>query len=154
MRYRAQDLFNKNETANMMHYLVRKYYNDLRSFRIRRGGKSIPLINLTIKQFFDLVRRIPYRQDKKPIEVVSRPVHILKLSRLGMDCKKKSVLIASYLKSRKIPYRFIGSSIRKNKKIHHIFPQAYLDGDWVNLDATYNHYKPGQPKKVTYYESL
>lgn len=154
MIYSTQRLFNKSETASKMYHLIRKYYKDLQNFRIIRNGKSVPLTSLSIKDFFNLVRKIPYRQDKKPIEIVSRPKHILKLQRLGMDCKKKSVLIASYLKSKKIPYRLIGSSSRRNKRIHHVFPQAYLNGRWKNIDATYNHYRIYEPKKVTNYELL
>ena len=154
MIYSSQRLFDKIETANKMHYLIKKYYKDLRNFRIVKNGKRIPLLSLTIKEFFNFVRKIPYRQDKKPVEVVARPNHILKTRCLGMDCKKKSVLVASYLKNKKIPYRLIGSSIKKNRRIHHIFPQANMSGEWENLDATYKHYQPFQPKEVTAYELL
>jgi hypothetical protein len=154
MIYNSQRLFNKIETTKKMHYFIAKYYKDLRNFHIVRNGKRVPLLSLTVKQFFDFVRKIPYRQDKKPIEVVARPKHILNSRRIGMDCKKKSVLIASYLKNRKIPYRLIGSSIKSTRRIHHIFPQACFSGDWKNLDATYNHNKIFEPKKVTSYELL
>lgn len=154
MIYSTQRLFNKSETAEKMHKLILKYYRDLQNFRIRKNGRSVPLLSLTIKEFFNLVRKIPYRQDKKAVEIIARPKHILKHRALGMDCKKKSVLMASYCKSKKIPYRLIGSSIRENRRIHHVFPQAYLSGEWKNLDATYNNYRIFEPKKVTNYELL
>jgi len=68
---------------------------------------------------------------------------------MGADCKKKSILMGSYFKNNGIPFRLIGSSKNKNKRIHHVFPQAFLDGKWVNTDATYNHYNLGDQKKVT-----
>lgn len=142
-------LYNKEQTAKTMHALVNKFCKDLTQFNVNTESGVKTLNNLTMKEFFDFVRKIPYRMDNSPIEVISRPAHIIKLRGSGMDCKKKAVLIGSYLKCNNIPYRFIASSNKPNKKIHHIFPQVLLGGEWKNLDATYEYYLMFEPKKVT-----
>ena len=62
----------------------------------------------------------------------------------GGDCDDKSILIASYLHLNKIKFRFIGGSRKKNSPLHHVWVQAYIDGEWVNLDATYAWNAPAQ----------
>ena len=147
-------LLNKHQTANNIKKLVNKHYNDIDSIKIRHNGKLVVLSKLPLKVFFDFVKNIRYRRDKTPIEIISRPGYIIKHRNMGMDCKKKGILIASYLRKNRIPYRFICSSSRPNKRIHHIFPQAYLSGSWKNIDATYDIYKIGNPKTVTKAEYL
>jgi len=138
-----------------MYYLVNRYFSDLSKVRIKKNGQIIPITNLTITEFYNFVRRIPYRKDIKPVEIIARPKIILKNLSLGMDCKKKGILISSFIKSKygdKIPYRFMTTSNKKSGRIHHIFPQVFINGEWVNLDATYSHYKPFKKKLVTNFE--
>jgi hypothetical protein len=155
-----EPLFDKLQTSRAIKALVEKYADDLRGVYVEEGGKKIPVSRLSIVDYFDVVRLIPYRKDTKPIEIISRPHHILKYRGLGMDCKKKSILMASFFKLRNIPFRFIGSSRRPDKKIHHIFTQAKVNPDgtrsnkFVNYDSTYKHYRPAMEKKVTAFEVL
>lgn len=148
------NLKSKEQTGRGMHYLINKYSTDLDKIYVRKNGQLVKMSSLTLPEYFNIVRSIPYRKDKKPIEVVSRPKHIFKHRELGMDCKKKAVLIASYLRKNRMPYRLASSSKKKNKRIHHVFPQAFLNGGWVNVDATYPHYNLYAPKTVTKFEVL
>lgn len=143
-------LNSKDQTGAEMYRLIDQYSGDLD--RIQLNGK--PLSSLKLFEFFNLVKNIPYRKDIPAIEVVSRPEKIIRNRCNGMDCKKKSILIASYLKNRGIPFRLIASSKRPDKRIHHVFPQAELSGIWYNLDATYKHYKPLELKQLTAAEVL
>lgn len=147
-------LFDKIQTSQAMYNLVEKFFRDLDKFYVKKNGKTVPVKELTIKEFHNLVRTLPYRQDFKPIEVVARPKHLFKHRSLGLDCKKKGILIGSFLKLNHIPYRFVGSSNRQTRRIHHVFPQAFISGKWRNVDATYNHYEPFTKKRVTAYEVL
>jgi hypothetical protein len=110
--------------------------------------------DLSLQEFFNLVKDIPYRRDPRPVEVVARPYYLFKHRNLGIDCKKKTIAMASYLKANGIPYRLIGSSNRPDRKIHHIFPQALIDGEFKNVDATYSQYRLFQAKNVTAWEEL
>jgi hypothetical protein len=145
-----KNLRDKSQTTGEMKRLINRYHSDLNRSHIIKGKKRIPLSSLPLKSFFNLVKKLPYKKDSRKIEVVQRPLITLKTSkRLGADCKKKSILISAYLKNNGIPYRLIGSSKHKSGRIHHVFPQARLGKRWINIDATYDDYKIGQPKKVT-----
>jgi transglutaminase-like putative cysteine protease len=111
----------------------------------------VPISGLSLFGFFDLVRKIPYRQDSDSTEVLARPRIILDFADAGQgqDCKKKALLLAAYLQRNNIPWRLVATSRRLDGKVHHIYVQAYLDGAWKNLDATYPEYKPFEPKTVT-----
>ena len=139
------DLDSKDQTGAEMYRLIDQYAGDLD--RITVNGK--PLSSMNMFEFFNYVKNIPYRKDIKAIEVVSRPSKIIQNKNDGMDCKKKSILISSYLKNRNIPFRLIASSKRRDKRIHHVFPQMKINDEWVNMDATYNHYRPMRIKTLT-----
>jgi len=137
-----------------MHRLINQYYNDIQNIIVEQNGKKTPLSELPINKAFDYIKNIPYRQDSRPFEIVARPEISARNQKNGIDCKKKAILMAAYLKSRGIPYRLIASSRKPSGKIHHVFPQMQVGNQWFNLDATYSHYRPGQPKTVTRAEVL
>lgn len=158
MRRTDEPLLDKDQTAQAMYSLVRKYAHDLDSVMVRRGGKLVPLSQLTMRQMFHLLRRIPYRRDNVPVEVVARPKYIMQYAGLGMDCKKKAQAMGAWLHRNGYKpmtgYRFVASSRRPDGKVHHVFPQARVNGRWQNLDATYRHYRPFSHKRVTFAEVL
>lgn len=154
MRLTVEKLKNKDQTGKEMHRLIKQYSGDLHAIYVRKDGKLVPFSSLSLMEAFDIIRRIPYRRDIKPIEVISRPNGILKNAAVGMDCKKKAILIAAYLKERGIPYRLIASSRKPNRRIHHVFSQVNIAGEWMNADATYPHYQLFQQKPVTRAEVL
>jgi len=144
------NLDTKDRTGREMYRLIDQYSGDIDFIHVK--GK--PLSSFNLFEYFDYVKNIPYRKDIKGIEVVSRPAKIINNKDVGMDCKKKSILISAYLKSRNIPFRLIASSKRPDKRIHHVFPQMKIDGKWLNMDATYSDYKPLELKTVTKAEVL
>lgn len=154
MRIRSRRLTSKDETGRGMHRIINSFSGDLNEIKLWRNGKLIPFTSLPIDQAFEVVKNIPYRRDTKPIEVIARPSEIIRKRNLGMDCKKKAILLASYLRERGIPYRLIASSRLPNRRIHHVFPQLGFVGNWLNYDATYSHYKPFEEKTVTKMEVL
>lgn len=149
-------LTNKRQTAEEMYRLVRQYSSDLHHIYVLRGGKMVALSALPIWEFFDFVRLLKYKVDCKPIEIILRPSKIIELARagIGIDCKKKAILIASYLKEKKLPYRFIASSNRQDKQVHHVFPQLQFAGEWLNFDATYAKFRPFERRPTTKTEVL
>jgi len=154
MKLSREELMSKDQTGAAMHRLIRMYSGDVKNVMVTNGETTIPFSDLSIKEAFDLVKNIPYRQDNAPIEVISRPSILMKNSKSGLDCKKKSILISSYLHNKNIPYRLIASSKRPNGSIHHVFPQMLYNGKWLNMDATYRNYKPFDKKTVTKAEVL
>ncbi len=157
MKVDREPLRNRFQTANRIKSLVRNYSTDLDDIYVQRqglNGETVPLSALGLDEMFDYVRRLPYQADPKPKEIVSRPCHLFSGRFQGIDCKKKTVLMASWAKRNGVPYRFIGSSQREDQKVHHIFPQFKIDGHWINADATYPDYRIGESKELTFAEVL
>jgi hypothetical protein len=150
----TEPLFDKKQTSDKIKKIVAKFYTDLAAVEIIQDGEPIRAADMDLNQFYNFVRSIPYRRDKKPREIIARPFLILKHNRLGMDCKKKTILIGAWARWHNIPCRYIGSSTRADHKIHHIFPQLKISGDWINVDATYPEYRIGEKKVVTKAEIL
>jgi hypothetical protein len=149
-----EPLKNRFQTANRIKNLVKTYYTDLDDICVQRKGEAVPLADLGLEEIFDYVRGLPYQADPKPKEIVSRPYHLFSGNFSGIDCKKKSLLMGSWARRNGIPYRFVGSSQRDDKKVHHIFPQFKINGSWINADATYPDYRLGETKQLTYAEVL
>jgi len=137
-------LTDKAQTGREMYRLTHQFHTDL----------PAELKKKSFNDFFNLVKNMRYHRDLKPIEVVARPKYLLSGFDKGLDCKKKAILIGAYLKAKKIPFRFVAVSQVPSGRIHHVFPQAKIGGNWINTDATYPEYYPGQPKKVTAFEVL
>lgn len=121
-----EPLRNAHQTANKMVVLVKKYYADI-------GTKAEwPLI-----RFFDYVKKLPYHPDPKNNEVISRPKFLMQPNWFARDCDDKSILLASWLEANKVPWKFVASSTKKNKVLHHVFVVAKMKNRNVVLDATY-----------------
>jgi hypothetical protein len=157
MNANREPLKNRNQTARRIKHLVEAFYTDLNFCFIVRNHRQIPLPKLTLQEFFNFVKNIPYRKDPKPLEIVARPYYIIKHRALGMDCKKKGLLICSFLRMKNYKYRAIGSSSRPDKQVHHIYFELYepTEKKWKPVDATYNNYRLFEPKtQETYREVL
>lgn len=154
MRVRKQRLYSKNQTGDELKRLSRSYWMDLLKFKSRYKGRLTPLAYLPIRNFFDIIKRIPYQKDKKPVEVVKRPLFSILSG--NADCKKKSIIIASYCIANNIPHRFIITSTRPDKKPHHVLVQVYNKRlkKWLNIDSTYARNKIFHSKPVTHWEVL
>jgi hypothetical protein len=151
-----EPLRDREQTGRRMYQLVRDYAGDLRGAFIRQGNKVRPLSSLSLPEMHDLVRKLPYKRDDEPVEVVGRPARILKLP--ALDCKKKGVLLGAWFTlhgySPLRQWRFVASSRRPDGKIHHVFPQVKRAGTWRNVDATYESDRLFAPKTVTAMEVL
>jgi len=143
-------LHTKEQTAREMGRLVDHYASDLCAFDA--GGVSLAETPLSI--FYRAIANIPYREDTEGIEVVTRPYILLTAPYRGWDCKKKAIAIASWLKLHNIPYRFTAVSRRPSGEIHHVIVEAWIDGEWVEIDATYPHNQLFERQEWTKVEPL
>ena len=138
-----ETLFNKSQTGKRMHKIIYDFYGDLGD-----------MAKWPIQKFFDYVKNIPYQRDKHGTEIIARP-RILISEFFQMDCKKKAILISSWLRANKIPYRLLAVSEIPSGRIHHVFPQGYFGDKWENVDATYSKFYLFQKKpKLTKVEIL
>lgn len=146
----VKQLHTKDQTAAEMYRLVDRYAGDLNDFDVN----GTPLSRVTLPAFYSAIRSIPYREDTTGIEVVTRPYLMLTAPDRGWDCKKKAIAIASWLKLHGTRYRFAAVSRRANREIHHVIVQAFIDGEWVDIDATYPHNQLFEREQWTKIEPL
>lgn len=138
----VEKLKDRLQTGQRIKWVVKNFWQDI--------GDDI---NRTLPDFFDRVRKIPYYEDpeENDEEVVGRPSRLLDEREFphGLDCKKKTILISSWLEGNGVPWRLIGQSEQQSGHIHHVFPQAKIDGEWYNVDATYPDYEIFEAKPET-----
>jgi hypothetical protein len=153
MQVIEEPLRDKRQTVNRIFELSRRFSGDLDRVFVRINGGDYPAASLTLAEYFDFVKSIPYRRDREPVEIVARPRIIFTnyLSGIGKDCKKSAVLVGAYLEKKHVPWRLAVISTRRDREMHHIFPQAdvYFSGDFLNIDATYSNMHLFSPKNVT-----
>lgn len=138
-----------------MYQLIRSYARDLDTTYLRGRSGLRSLSSLSLPAFYNLVKNIPYKRDSKPIEVIARPKIILSKFMNGRDCKKAAILMGAWFHRRGVPYRLMTVSTRRDRAVHHVFPQVRsMNGDWLNVDATYPDQKLFERKRVTKAEIL
>ena len=129
-----------DQTAREIRRIIERFCGDLYLCLYGRysgtPGPARSLADMTLQDYFNYVKNIPFTTDTKPVEFVARPYYLIK-KRRAADCKKKTILIGSWLKLHKVPFQLVGSSIRPDGKIHHIFPRGFINGKWRDIDATY-----------------
>jgi hypothetical protein len=145
MEVKTWPLQSKDQTVNEIRYAVNKYHADLRAFP--------SLIKMSVQEFFNFVKEIPYVRDVPETEMVSRPKYLLTMFP-ALDCKKKAILMGSFMRLKYGPgsYRFVLSSNRKDGKMGHVFTQIFNSSRWINADATYNNNALGATKIITNFE--
>lgn len=112
------------QTAAEMERLTKNYWSDLGRW-----------LDCSFYEFYVFVCRLPYVSDPSLIEFVSRPKFTLNPRFAPRDCDDKAVLLACWCHGRGIPCRFMASSTKPNKQLHHTFIQEGLNGTF--LDGTY-----------------
>jgi hypothetical protein len=135
----VKPLHSKDETGREMRRLATTYAGDLSCF----NAAGVPLDKVPLPVFFQSIANLPYRRDPGGVEIVSRPYLLLQSPTRGLDCKKKHIILAAWLERNGIPWRFAAVSRFPapgpygRPPIHHVIVQAFIDGEWVDLDATY-----------------
>ena len=130
-----------------MHRLIKNYWSDL-----NESGH----LDKTLQEFYEFVKKIPYKEDPLWTEVLSRPKFSLNQYIIpALDCKKKAILISSWLYAHGIPYRLIAISEMQDAQIHHVFAQGYFKNEgWKNIDPTYPEFQLFEPKYATAGEQI
>lgn len=118
-----------SRTIKIMRQLVYTHKNDL-----------VPYKNLSLKQFFNVVKKLPYdAKEFETGEILKRPK--ITLSQ-GGDCDDKAILMAAFLQA--FPQKalcsfnqfFITADFGKGEA--HIFNGLLCDrSNWKYIDATY-----------------
>lgn len=118
-------------TVREVFRMAREYKNDVLEFPEMRGD---------VFEAYNYVRSLPYVEDPKGIEFVTRPSQTLWKGWAGpRDCDDKTLALGAYAEQNKIPWRAVvcGASDIPEHNPHHIYPEFKLNGVWVAMDATY-----------------
>jgi hypothetical protein len=152
MKVEDEKLTHYRQTGDKMKETIQKYSSDIGDLK-----------ELDLDKYYDFVRKIPYTYDQakwdlhgEDVELLVRPKIILEnFKNIGIDCKKKAILIGSWFKENHLINRLVCVSEMPNKNPHHVFNQLLLNGDWLNVDATYPEYELFEIKhNITYLEEL
>ena len=135
----SRPLESVEQTAAQMVRLVKQYAADL-------GEKS----SWPLPRFFRFVADLEYRADPKGHESLSRPALAMQESWPWRDCDDKAIMIASWCWLNKIPFKFMASSKRPDKTLHHTWVMCEMFGKQLPLDATYpkNYVGYSDPKNT------
>ena len=142
---RTTPLLDVHQTADEMRRLSCSYCSDLG-----------PWLKVPFYDFYVHVCELPYIDDPVDVETVSRPAFTLQYDYAPRDCDDKSVLLASWMVGNGEAVRFVASSTRPDKMLHHVFVQLK---NGLYVDATYRKNKdyfgfyPYFPK-ITHIEAL
>lgn len=129
---RRTKLKNVKYTGSLMKRLSMRYRSDVD-----------PYMSMSLMQFYDLVKNIPYRPDPPGNEYLQRPYYTLTQTGGGGDCDDKSIVLGAYLANARIPFRFV--AVGAQERLHHVITEAFVDGKWLHLDPTYSYNTFGQP---------
>lgn len=111
------------QTGEIMRRLVYEYCDDLG-----------PWLDVPFIEYYKFVCALPYKSDPKNIEFVSRPLYTLNPNFNIRDCDDKAVLLACWWVAHGDKCRFVASSTKPNKKLHHVFLQLE---NGIFIDGTY-----------------
>lgn len=115
-------------------------------FAIRYQADAFPLLGMDAPTVFRFVADLPYVADPIGKETVSRPLYTLDPSYEPRDCDDKTVLIGAWAEMHGHPWRIV--VVGKGNRPHHVFPEVFLAGDWIPMDATYSKNEIGvYPRK-------
>ena len=136
-------LNNVHETGKKMVFLVKNYARDIGD-----------LVNMSIYQFFDFVKNLPYMPDHPKAEIVHRPGYTITNSVKFRDCDDKMVLFGSYLYLKNIVFRFVACSQAENYHLSHVLIEAILGGVLTKIDPTYKRNNFKSQDYFTYCEPI
>ena len=126
MKEHSYNVKSCEDTGKFMYQLVKRYSSDIGDYA-----------SFSLDDFFNVIKKIPYKKDPPGIEYLQRPEVLLKHYGKGADCDDKSIAIASWAKENGLPYRFIASGKFADKPYHHVYVEMLIRNKWIVVDATY-----------------
>lgn len=126
------------QTLDAMRRMVRHYRIDP---ALRQAATSIVFLTperdelSEVEALFTWVQQnVRYVRDVLEVETLMTPDKTL-ASRLG-DCDDQSTLLATLLESVGYPTRFVAAGYTDPANVDHVYLQAFVRGDWIDMDPT------------------
>lgn len=116
------------ETVSELFRMADAYASDLH--RLPQGFSNI-------FELYNYTRNLPYHEDPRGLETVSRPLYTLSEVWTGpRDCDDKTLIILAGARVFGIPARAVVCG--EIPSPHHVYPELQLAGEWTPFDATYS----------------
>lgn len=129
----SRKLIGARQTGRFMRRLVDSYYGDM-----------APWASYSLYEIYNHIKNIPFRADPENIEFLQRPYYTMRSLGAGGDCDDKAICLASWAVLNNIPYRFVGVGKRKPGQkpwskilLTHVYPELYINNNWIIADVTY-----------------
>ena len=126
------------QTLDAMRRMVRSYRTDP---ALRQAATSIVFLTperdelAEVESLFTWVQQnVRYVRDVLEVETLMTPDKTL-LSRLG-DCDDQSTLLATLLEAVGYPTRFVAAGYSDPGNVDHVYLQAFVRGQWIDMDPT------------------
>lgn len=79
-----------------------------------------------------VIKNVRYVRDPVEVELLMTPERTVSIG--SGDCDDLSILIAALCESVGIPARFVAVQTREDGNYSHVYPEAWIDGEWIALD--------------------
>lgn len=149
MQYSEQPLLNVGQTGALMRRIAWECRADVGEWA-----------TLSPREFYNLLRKIPYRKDPPGMEYLQRPAYTMYGGGEGGDCDDKCLAYLSYVFCGWIgptepeagcpvgDYRIVAVSKNANSDLHHVHLECKIGKEWVHVDPTYPRNTWGRPAGV------
>jgi hypothetical protein len=114
-------------------FLSKEYYQDIKDY------------DKPFTEFFNFIKDIPYKPDPPGDELVMRPLRLFE--RNAGDCDDKTVAFMSYFIYHNLTTGFSLVSQSDKRNYHHIFCFVVVDGQKLDIDATYSKNRPFEKRE-------
>jgi len=109
-----------------------------------------PWASLSIGEFCEKIRAIPYRPDPPDREHVSRPYLTIHGYTDHFDCDDRAICVGAWAACRDWPFRFVAGGRPWAPMAHHVWCEVLPPGEseegWLYADCTYPHHRVGCPE--------
>jgi len=144
----VNDLFSGNHAARVIwkptyDLTVRTMFEMARAFR----RDVLEFLGPNPYEMYNYIRDLPFIDDPPEVETLARPAFILSRRWLvNRDCDDKSLAIGAWCEQFRYRYRFavVGENLDHDLNPHHVYPEIWLEKNWVPFDATYPDCKLGE----------
>jgi hypothetical protein len=148
----------KQTTAKLKN--VQQTLEQMKRLSIQYAGDVAPFGTMPLTEYYEVVKNIPYKFDLdrngRLVEILQRPLYTLNGQGFGGDCDDKAICMGAWAHLNGMPFRFKAVGKRLNGKLHHVYSEILMNGEWVVCDATYPHNTLGHAmypyKKVVTYD--
>lgn len=121
---------------------------DIRALSRRITEQARNDLERIVRIFYWVKSHLHYTRDPLDIELVKHPSRMLREIEAGGyargDCDDYTVLMGSLLEALGIPTRVRIIRTKGNELFNHVFPEVFVRGRWIPLDATLKNSIPGK----------